>query len=190
VFQFCFIYDNKVILDLYSVNLFPHTFASIHSLENNDKMKNKPYSRSIFLFMVILVPCLMSWGTFGHEHINHAAVLALPSPLQTFFYNHIDFITEESTVPDLRKYTLSDKSENPRHFLDLENFGSLDSLPLTMAAAKVRYDDKFLQQNGILPWFMLDMMDKLTKAQNGNSLYRSRSGPLYRRRAHAFAYVC
>jgi hypothetical protein len=106
----------------------------------------------------------MSWGTFGHEHINHAAVLALPSPLQTFFYNHIDFITEESTVPDLRKYTLSDKSENPRHFLDLENFGSLDSLPLTMAAAKVRYDDKFLQQNGILPWFMLDMMDKLTKA--------------------------
>ena len=64
---------------------------------------------------------LVSWGTFGHEHINRAAVFALPVPLQSFFYNHIDFITQESTVPDLRKYTLNDKTENPRHFFDLEN---------------------------------------------------------------------
>ena len=48
---------------------------------------------------------LISWGTFGHEHIDRAAVFALPEPLQLFFYNHIDFITQESTVPDLRKYT-------------------------------------------------------------------------------------
>jgi hypothetical protein len=31
--------------------------------------------------------------------INKAAVMALPKPLQVFFYNHIDFITQESTVP-------------------------------------------------------------------------------------------
>jgi hypothetical protein len=130
-------------------------------------MKSNPISmlrRSRILFAVLLIPVLLAWGTYGHEHINHAAVMALPSPLQTFFYNHIDFITTESVVPDLRKYTLSDKAENPRHFIDLENFGTLDSLPLTMAAAKGKYDEKFLQQNGILPWFMMDMMDKLTKA--------------------------
>jgi hypothetical protein len=33
-----------------------------------------------------------------HERINRAAVMALPKPLQTFFFNHIDFITQESTV--------------------------------------------------------------------------------------------
>jgi hypothetical protein len=116
------------------------------------------------LAVVFIAPVLLSWGTFGHEHINHAAVLALPGPLQTFFYNHIDFITQESTVPDVRKYTHSDKAEHPRHFIDLENFGPLDSLPLTMAAAKGKYEEKFLQQNGILPWYLQDLMEKLTKA--------------------------
>ena len=84
--------------------------------------------------------------------------------MRSFFYNHIDFITVESTVPDLRKYTLNDKAENPRHFIDLENFGSLDSLPKTMADVKLKYDDKFLAKNGILPWYIEDMMDKLTTA--------------------------
>ena len=107
---------------------------------------------------------LISWGTFGHEHINRAAVFALPTPLQSFFYNHIDFITQEATVPDLRKHTLSDKSEGPRHFVDLENFGAMDSLPATLVEAKGKYEDKFLQQNGILPWYMEDLMEKLTKA--------------------------
>lgn len=110
---------------------------------------------------------LISWGTFGHEHINRAAVFALPAPIQSFFYNHIDFITQEATVPDLRKHTLSDKAEGPRHFVDLENFGAIDSLPKTLVEAKGKYDEKFLQQNGILPWYMEDLMDKLTKAFKG-----------------------
>lgn len=112
----------------------------------------------------LIAPLLISWGMYGHEHINRAAVLVLPAPLQTFFYNHIDFITQESTVPDLRKYTLNDKSENPRHFIDLENYGSMDSMPANLADAKKKYDDKFLSQNGILPWYMMELMDKLTKA--------------------------
>ncbi len=107
---------------------------------------------------------LISWGTFGHEHINRAAVFSLPAPLQSFFYNHIDFITQEATVPDLRKHTINDKAEGPRHFVDLENFGALDSLPKTLIEAKSKYDEKFLQQNGILPWYMEDLMEKLTKA--------------------------
>jgi hypothetical protein len=116
------------------------------------------------IFILGLTPILISWGTFGHEHINRAAVFALPEPLQAFFYNHIDFITQESTVPDLRKYTLNDKAENPRHFIDLENYGSVDSLPKTMEEAKKKYDDKFLSQNGTLPWHVKDLMEKLTKA--------------------------
>jgi hypothetical protein len=114
--------------------------------------------------VVISSVALISWGTFGHEHINKAAVMALPKPVQLFFYNHIDFITQESSVPDLRKHTLNDKAENPRHFIDLENFGSIDSLPKKLAEVKTKYDEKFIQQNGILPWYILEMMEKLTKA--------------------------
>ncbi|RTZ03388.1 S1/P1 Nuclease [Flavobacterium sp. RSP49] len=107
---------------------------------------------------------LLSWGVIGHERINRAAVMALPKPLQTFFYNHIDFITQESTVPDLRRNVLNDKAEPPRHYFDMENFGAVETFPKTMEEAKLKYDEKFLTKNGILPWYIQDMMVKLTKA--------------------------
>jgi len=122
------------------------------------------YVKIVLPLIILLTPLFIAWGTFGHEHINRAAVFALPQPVQTFFYNHVDFITLESTVPDLRKYTLGDKAENPRHYIDLENFGAVGDLPVTMADAKAKYDEKFLQQNGILPWYIADIMTKLTQA--------------------------
>ena len=90
--------------------------------------------------------------------------MALPEPLQTFFYNHIDFITQESTVPDLRRNVLNDKNEPPRHYFDMENFGAVENFPKTMEEAKLKHDEKFLTKNGILPWYIQDMMAKLTKA--------------------------
>jgi hypothetical protein len=118
----------------------------------------------IGLFTIGIAFLLLSWGVVGHERINRAAVMALPKPLQTFFYNHIDFITQESTVPDLRKFILNDKAEGPRHYFDMENFGSVDSFPRTMEAAKKKYDEKFLSKNGTLPWYIQEMMGKLTTA--------------------------
>ncbi len=123
-------------------------------------MRNK---WSYFIAFVLISPLLIAWGTFGHEHINRGAVMALPAPLQQFFYNHIDFITLESTVPDLRKYTINDKAEFARHYIDLENYEQ-QPLPSSMADAKKIYPDSTLQNNGILPWYIEDMMEKLTKA--------------------------
>src|SRR3970040_83115 len=128
-------------------------------------MKNIKFKRRIVMLTVVAICFLtVSWGIVGHERINKAAVMALPQPLQTFFYNHIDFITQESTVPDLRKYILQDRAENPRHYFDMENFGSVDSFPKTMAEAKKKYDDKFLSKNRTLPWHIQDMMGKLKTA--------------------------
>lgn len=128
-------------------------------------MKKFKLKRTALTFSIIGIAFItLSWGIFGHEHINNAAVMALPKPMQTFFYNHLDFITQESTVPDLRKYTLRDKAENPRHFMDMENFGAVDSIPLPFDEAKKKYNEKFLADNGILPWYIQEVMTKLTKA--------------------------
>ncbi|MEO7524559.1 MAG: zinc dependent phospholipase C family protein [Ferruginibacter sp.] len=128
----------------------------------------KTLSRVIlsFIFITGSVNMLFAWGMYGHQHINHAAVFALPREMRSFFYNHIDFITEESTVPDLRKYTLNDKSENPRHFIDIGEPGTIpiDSMPRTMKEAKAKYDDGEFQKLGMLPWYIQEMMEKLTKA--------------------------
>jgi hypothetical protein len=128
-------------------------------------MKNYKCKPAVMTFTLLGVAFLLvSWGIIGHERINRAAVMALPKPLQTFFYNHIDFITQESTVPDLRKYVIADKNEGPKHYFDMENFGNIDSFPQTMADAKKKYDDKFLSKNGTLPWYIQEMMGKLTTA--------------------------
>lgn len=107
---------------------------------------------------------LLSWGTLGHERINRLAVLQLPASPGLFFYNHIDFVTQEATVPDLRKYTLVDKAEYPRHYADLENYGSRDSLPRSLKELKEKYSEEFINRNGTLPWYLKEMMQKLTKA--------------------------
>ncbi|PWU00893.1 MAG: S1/P1 Nuclease [Bacteroidetes bacterium] len=120
---------------------------------------------TVLLFFTF-IGVLFAWGEWGHQHINRAAVFALPEEMRVFFYNHIDFITDEAVVPDLRKYSINDKAEFARHFIDVENFGNnpVDSLPRTMKDALVKYPDSFLQRNGILPWYIQDMMTKLTTA--------------------------
>jgi hypothetical protein len=118
----------------------------------------------ISILIVFVAFLTLSWGVVGHLAINKAAVMNLPKPMQTFFYNHIDFITEESTIPDVRKSVLQDKSEAPKHFFDMENFGAIDSFPKTMEALKLKYDEKFLSKNGTLPWYIQEMMVKLTNA--------------------------
>ncbi|WP_317130171.1 zinc dependent phospholipase C family protein [Flavobacterium gawalongense] len=64
----------------------------------------------------------------------------------------------------MRRNVLNDKAEGPRHYFDMENFGTVESFPKTMDEAKLKYDEKFLTKNGILPWYIQDMMAKLTKA--------------------------
>jgi hypothetical protein len=130
-------------------------------------MKKRIFSLLLISGLLTGSVFFLSWGTWGHQHINHAAVFALPDAMRHFFYNHIDFITEESVIPDVRKYTINDKAEFSRHFIDIEPFqpgGPADSIPLTMKDATAKYDAKFLDKNGILPWYMMEIMQKLTKA--------------------------
>lgn len=115
--------------------------------------------------MLVAASIGLAWGTWGHQHINAAAIWGLPEPLRFFFYNHKDFITEESVIPDIRKYTLNDKAEFNRHFIDIEDFGvPIDSIARTYKEATLKYDQKNLQKWGILPWFIQDMTEKLTLA--------------------------
>ena len=93
-------------------------------------------------FSALAIGVVFAWGSWGHQHINYAAIYALPPEMRVFFYNHKDFITEESVVPDLRKYTINDKAEFNRHFIDIEGFEptAIDDLPKTMkeATGKIR----------------------------------------------------
>ncbi len=83
-----------------------------------------------------------------------------------FYYNHIDFITEASVVPDLRRGILNDRFESPRHFIDIEDFQGLpaDSFPKTNKEAYKIFDSAILNKNGYLPWHIQNLTTQLTTA--------------------------
>ena len=128
----------------------------------------KPKIVSLLLSGVLAcgVSAVFAWGTWGHTHINKGAILALPKEMGMFFFNHSDFITEESTVPDIRKHTINDKAEGTRHYIDLERYGykTRAEMPRTMDEALAKYGKDTLNKYGILPWYIQDMMVKLTDA--------------------------
>ena len=120
-------------------------------------------------FLILLVSGSISlafaWGQWGHKHISRAAVFALPDSMRTFFYNHIDYITEAAVVPDLRRALINDKNESPRHFLDVEDFKiPLNEFPKTTKEAYQKYDSSFLNKTGYLPWYIQNLTEKLTNA--------------------------
>lgn len=117
------------------------------------------------LLIATSVSLAFAWGSWGHKHINRAAVFALPAGMQSFYYNHIDYITESAVVPDLRRPLLNDKNEGPRHFIDIEDFKlPISELPKTGKEAYAKYDTAFLNRTGILAWYIQDMTAKLTEA--------------------------
>ena len=124
--------------------------------------------KTIFTVLLIAgsIGLAFAWGSWGHKHINRSAVFALPASMQTFYYNHIDYITESAVVPDLRRPLLNDKNEAPRHYIDIEDFGKLpiSAFPKTTKEAYAKYDSAFLNKTGYLPWYIQNMTDKLTEA--------------------------
>ena len=115
---------------------------------------------------MVNINLLFAWGAWGHKHINRASVFALPDGMQKFYYNHIDFITEGSVVPDLRRGILNDRAESPKHYIDIEDFGNIpfNTIPKTTEEAYVKYDSAFLNKTGYLPWYIQSLTEKLTQA--------------------------
>ena len=120
----------------------------------------------IFLFLTASISLVFAWGQWGHKHISRAAMFALPENMQRFYYNHIDFITESAVIPDLRRATINDKNESPRHYIDIEDFGriSINSFPETTKEAFIKYNRTFLNKTGYLPWYIQTLTEKLTAA--------------------------
>ncbi len=121
---------------------------------------------SIICLLAAGTNLLFAWGAWGHKHINRASVFALPDGMRKFFYNHIDFITEGSVVPDLRRGILNDKGESPRHYIDIEDFKgvALIDFPKTTQEVYTKYDSTFLNKTGYLPWYIQNLEEKLTAA--------------------------
>ena len=84
------------------------------------------------------------WGFFAHKRINRLAVLTLPPEMMAFFKPNIDWLTDHAVDPDMRRY--ASKNEAPRHYIDLDVYGSppFDNLPRLWVDAMIRYTDLWI----------------------------------------------
>ena len=104
------------------------------------------------------------WGFHAHKKINEIAIFSLPPEMIVFYKHHMSTIIERSVNPDKRRYI--NENEGPRHFIDLDAYGSdhLAQLPEKWQEAIEQYGDSTLTEHGIVPWHMVRVKYYLTQA--------------------------
>ena len=81
-------------------------------------------SKIYFTLGVLLSLIFLSfeWGFYGHRQINRMAVFTLPEEMLPLYKVHIEFITAHAVDPDKRRYAY--KAEGPKHYIDLDSWGT------------------------------------------------------------------
>jgi hypothetical protein len=132
--------------------------------------------KKILIVIFLLFPMLLSstnkWGFYAHQRINRHAVFILPIEMLPFYKKNIIAIMEHSVDPDKRRYAV--KEEAPRHFIDLDAYGSaaVDSLPHFWNDAVAKIGEDSLLKHGIVPWHIQLMKHNLTMAFKEKNAYR------------------
>lgn len=108
--------------------------------------------KAILIFIILWGAICISWGFFAHQKINRLAVFTLPGEMIRFYKNNIVYITSHAVDPDKRRY--ADTAEAPRHFIDADRYGKkpFDSIPQKWKDAEIKFGQKTLHENGIVPW--------------------------------------
>lgn len=121
-----------------------------------------------FLLFMLLTGCMQAsdvkWGFWAHKRINRLAVLRLPKEMQYFYKKHIEYLTENATNPDRRRYSVVGEAE--RHYIDLDVHGDSATLilPKYWKDAVQKLGEDSLRKHGIVPWYIQTAAFQLTEA--------------------------
>jgi len=117
----------------------------------------------LLVLLAISTKCFC-WGFFGHQRINNYAVYLLPPEMMVLFKTNQAFLTEHSVDPDKRRYAIAE--EAPRHYIDLDQYGSYPfvNLPRNWDDAVSKFTEDTLNMHGIVPWWVQVMKRRLQAA--------------------------
>ena len=120
----------------------------------------------VFLCVALMFAYLPSycWGFYGHQKINYYAVFLLPPEMMVLYKPNISFLSEHAVDPDKRRYAVKD--EAPRHYIDIDYYGvyPYSALPHKWTDAVAKFSKDTLEANGIVPWHVQIMLNRLTAA--------------------------
>lgn len=118
---------------------------------------------AVFILVLPTIIC-SSWGFYAHRYINEMAIYTLPKKLYKFYLTNHSYIIDHSVDPDKRRGLI--KGESQKHFIDLDNYykPNIEHPPFTWEKANELYSQKDINENGILPWNLLNYLKRLTQA--------------------------
>ena len=116
-----------------------------------------------FAFLLSTSPAFC-WGFYAHQKINYYAVFLLPPQMMKLYKANIAYLSEHAVDPDKRRYGVA--AEAPRHYIDIDFYGKYpyDSLPHRWDSAVAKFGEDTLQSQGIVPWWVQTMEQRLTAA--------------------------
>jgi hypothetical protein len=119
---------------------------------------------TLLLLLACIYQSAFCWGFFAHRRINYYAVFLLPPEMLVLYKPNSEFLSDHAVDPDKRRYVL--KEEAPRHYIDMDHYGSypFDSLPRQWTDAVAKYSRDTLYKHGIVPWWLQIMLYRLTLA--------------------------
>lgn len=124
--------------------------------------------RKGLLLLLIALCCYYkaeTWGFYAHKEINYLATFSIPKPLFSFYKRHSDAISAWAVKADQRRYAIAE--EAPRHYLDADIYEKalpFDTIPKNYDSAVAKYGEEMLQEHGIVPWHIEEMLNRLTQA--------------------------
>lgn len=119
----------------------------------------------IIVLTIVFTPVdsTQGWGFTAHMRINSDAVDTLPAGMKKFFESERNFISEHAVDPD--RWKRDDKSELPRHFIDLDMYGTypFKELPRDYDEAVKKFGAETVNSRGTLPWRIAEYTLKLAE---------------------------
>jgi hypothetical protein len=120
-----------------------------------------------FFYLILVLACFSFsntnlWGFYGHKKITELAIYTLPEEMMQFYKQNSSLIIEKSVAPDRRRYVID--AEAPRHYIDLDEYYNLDSIPKYWFEAIEQYGEDTLVDRGIVPWHAYFTFRQLVKA--------------------------
>lgn len=84
--------------------------------------------------------------------------------MMVLYKPNIEFVTDHAVDPDKRRYAVA--AEAPRHYIDINNYGNYPwpDLPAQYDSAVKKFSEDTVLANGIVPWWIQIMQQRLTKA--------------------------
>lgn len=124
----------------------------------------KVQKRFVLPVLALMLVFGSSWGFLIHRSIHQLAVYELPEEPGLFFHQNMEYLVTNAPRPDQRRS--DDSTEAPKHYIDLEKFGSGEMLkmPKEWDKAVALYTRDTLLEYGYVPYHILYMKDRLTQA--------------------------